>query len=197
MILGFAHITKNVPYERGLNAVANPPEKWPLMTRRATMHWLLLRRNGKGIQEETIEYDTGLVDQDGRLSLVDEDAIFIRARDVCAEVKWFRDGLGFADEPCSDVIGRVRFESVCPWWDFSMAILSDEGAPIDPPLDIAGYAALALYSNNVEADCDVAVAAGGRVPTEPFNVTVDGKNFKIVMLRSPEGTIIELIQVLK
>jgi hypothetical protein len=187
MILGFAHITRNRP-EQGLLAIPNAPEKWPLMTRQAAWHWLALRRNG--IVQEVVEYDTGLVDRPGRLDVGDQ-VIRLSARDEHAEIGWFRDGLGFDAEGAP----FMQFRSQLPHWGVNIVVERDESAPLDPPLDIHGYAALAFYSNDVEADRDHLLKHGGRTPTDPFTVKVSDREMKIIMLRSPEGTIIELIEV--
>ena len=187
MILGFAHITKNVPYHRQGRAVANPPAKLPLMARHAMMHWLYLS-GWNQIVTEGIEYDTGVVEQPSRLSL-DEGRIVVSARDRGSEIGFF-DGMGLAE--VED--GLVQLKSHIPAWSVRVAVRSDPEAPIDPPLDVAGYAALAFYCSDVKADRDRAIAAGGRSPTVPFDITLERK-MKIIMLRSPEGTIIELIEV--
>lgn len=189
MILGFAHITKNVAYQRGLRAVANAPAKWPLMARQATMHWLELLPHQSGPMEEIVEYDTGVVDQPGRLDVGDA-YLLLAARRVNAETEFFTDGLGFYEREA----GLIELAGPMHRWRVGIVINKAENAPLDPPLDIAGYAALAFYSSGVEADRDRAIAAGGRTPTEPFFVTLERK-MKIIMLRSPEGTIIELIEV--
>lgn len=193
MILGFAHITENsVGYEG--QGLANPPEKWPLMVRRAERHHVALQYPGPAsdlsVTHEFVQYDTGVVQERGRLGVLD-DGIFLRVQDEDAETRFFRDGLGF------DGHGHLRLLSQIREWRVSVFTGVDPEAPLDPPLDIDGYAALAFYSSDVEADRKGLLVAGGRLPTQSFTVKVGGREMKIVMLRSPEGTIIELIQVLK
>lgn len=194
MILGFAHITKNVRYARGAPAVANAPEKWPLMARQAVLHWLTLSKHPLlGPKEEVVEYNTGVVEQPGpgRLSLA-TGKVVLHCRDAEAESAFFVSGHLAVDTP----MRWLECNSLVPDWSEKFYPVSRPDVPIDLPLDIEGYAALAFYSTNVEADRDHLLKHGGRTPTEPFTVTLDRK-MKIVMLRSPEGTIIELIQVLK
>jgi hypothetical protein len=189
MILGFAHITKNAstvgPDNKGLIAVPNALEKWSLMQRRAEWHYIRFDKD----REETVEYDTGAVDAPGRLG-VSGTAIITYNRNVEAEVGFFCNGLGFKDS----AFAWIDLSSPVEAWSVRLYPLSVPDAPIDPPLDINGYAALAFYSSNGEADRDKAIAAGGRTPTEPFTIKLD-REMKIIMLRSPEGTIIELIEV--
>jgi hypothetical protein len=163
------------------------------MMRQATTHRVFLKQVWERIPEEFVEYDTGVVDQHlNRLDLdVEDHRILLGAREPWREIKFFREALGF-----SSIDNDLHLESRLPRWQGDIRITHDACAPIDQPLDIAGYAALAFYSTDVEADRDKAIAAGGRTPTEPFTVNLD-REMKIIMLRSPEGTIIELIQVLK
>jgi hypothetical protein len=194
MILGFAHITKNIPVELLADAgIPNAPEKWPLMERQAKSHRISVQSGSNGPAIEFVEYDTGSIEQPGRLGLL-TDAVSLRVRSLGAEVGFFCVGLGF----CWGVGfmgGRLYLTSAIDYWKVSILPWVEDDAPIDPPLDIAGYAALAFYSNDVEADRDHLLKHGGRTPTEPFTVKLN-REMKIVMLRSPEGTIIELIQVM-
>ena len=194
MILGFAHITRNVDGAVGgswkVTPAPNPPEKWPLMKRHAKSHLIMLPTHPDGVVEEHVMYDTGaVIDQRVRLGVIDG-RIVIRAIDAGGERKFLREGLGF-----QAVEGDlVRLWSGFSQWQVVIAVVQHESAPIDPPLDVAGYAALAFYSTDVEADRCRALMAGGRTPTAPFTVKLD-REMKIIMLRSPEGTIIELIEV--
>ena len=149
-----------------------------------------MHTNKFGIREELVEYDTGTYDLPGRLD-VGHGGVIVSARDRQLEAGFFRNGLGF-----QDMGSELGFVGHVHHWSVGIAIREDADVPTNPPLDIAGYAALAFYSSNVESDRDVALVAGGHSPLEPFTVKLD-REMKIVMLRSPEGTIIELIQVVK
>ena len=203
MILGFAHIIRNVRYGRPLSVlstlpVPSAPEKWPMMVNRATVHRLDFQK-GEGVLIELVEYDTELVEQRGRLRVGVANVILIDAVDRGAEIAFICSGLGLSDlrfyVPGGEVRDLLELRCAIPSWNVDIGIIPDAHSAIDPPLDIAGYAALAFYSSDVEADRDHLLKHGGRTPTEPFTVELDRK-MKIVMLRSPEGTIIELIQVL-
>ena len=192
MILGFAHITRNV--RNGtlqVDPVPSAPEKWPLMSRQATSHRICFE--GPTRQIELVEYDTDLIERRSRLGLLTT-AVSMGIRSLMTECSFFSGGLGF-DWVSGPSGGTLRITGL-PNWELSILPFVEPDAPIDPPLDIAGYAAIAFYSSDVEADRDHLLKHGGRTPTEPFTVELDRK-MKIVMLRSPEGTIIELIQVVK
>jgi hypothetical protein len=199
MILGFAHITKNeTGYGPAFDThvpVESAPEKWPLMAERATSHYVVLGGlflpPDPNVPLEVIKYDTDVVKAPGRLGAFGAD-IAMRVHDMDKEYRFFVPGLGFSAE-----LGKLYLSSAFDRWSVRIHtwVDPDPFAPIDPPLDIAGYAALAFYSSDVEADRDHLLKHGGRTPTEPFTVKLD-REMKIVMLRSPEGTIIELIQVM-
>ena len=191
MILGFAHITRNInppPYVGGVE-VPNAPEKWRLMQHKAKWHRLAFHSN-RGLNEETVTYDTEAVTGNGCRLFSCKGEVRVDARDPCGEVGWLTSNFGFRVGE-NGILHLVR---PMPQWCVKVLVRRDASAPIDPPLDVAGYAAIAFYSSDVEADRDRLVAAGGRTPTEPFRVTID-REMKIIMLRSPEGTIIELIEV--
>jgi hypothetical protein len=158
MILGFAHITQNVAgFDPGGNAIPNAPQKWPLMSGRAEHHvidlqWRTARNaqgQAQGLPLETIQYDTGVVAHPGRLS-VENNQIILSARSTSLERGWFRDGLEFVEMPN----GSLQLNSHMPSWRVQVAVHADASAPIDPPLDIAGYAALAFYSTDLEIDTE-------------------------------------------
>lgn len=198
MILGFAHITENV-HGRSGEWVPNPPEKWPLMAHPSERHSIeLVWKTGRdpygnltGLPMEIVRYDASVVGLPSRLGAFGTD-IAMRVHDLDTEYRFFCAGLGFTPE-----LGKLYLASTIEHWRVRVHtwVDPDPFAPIDPPLDIAGYAALAFYSSDVEADRDHLLNHGGRTPTEPFTVKLD-REMKIVMLRSPEGTIIELIQVM-
>jgi hypothetical protein len=206
MILGFAHITKNdAEFAPSLRCppIRNAPEKWPLMERRPIAHCIKFGLGKLRLPVEVVSYDTGALHAPGRLGaqmiqlggMKEEGRVRIAARDVDAETSWFCDALGFECTTRNKRYGHdIRLTRPVTHWGVWAAIRSDPEAPIDPPLDIADFAALAFYSSNVEADRDRAITAGGRDPTDPFTVKLD-REMKIIMLRSPEGTIIELIEV--
>lgn len=189
MILGFAHITRNETNWAGIGVqLPSAQEKWLLMERRAISHRIRVPEILYGVPQENISYDTGIVPARGRLGVIDGE-IALRVRNVSVELLFFRDGLGF--QSCD---GMLQLASPLRNWEVGIRLYAYHDAPIDPPLDIDGYAALAFYSSDAEADRDHLLRHGGRTPTEPFTVKLD-REMKIVMLRSPEGTIIELIQV--
>ncbi len=198
MILGFAHVTRNEPhspYSTGMG-VASAQEKWPLMARRAESHRIALYKLGWGplrLPAEIVQYDTGVVEGPSRIEVDEADCvIFLPARDRELEKRFYCEGLGFRQY--GQDVESIRLECPVPGWHVMANVYEEAGAPVDPPLDIWGWAALAFYSSDIEADCDKARSAGGRTPTELFTVKLH-REMKIVMLRSPEGTIIELIQV--
>jgi hypothetical protein len=191
MILGFAHITRNVPKGDDEPDIPSAPEKWPLMGYKARHHSIAMERcPDTGITKEVVQYDTGLVDEPSRLEI--DHCIRIKAREPSAEALFLVKGLGF--RYYQD--GSFFMDSACPQWSLGKLVIDkDTRAPTDPYLDIAGLSALAFYSSDVQESRDRLLKYCGRAPTDPFTVTIGNRDMKIIMLRSLEGTIVELIEV--
>lgn len=203
MILGFAHLTVGAAdpaaavsrwTQAGWTVTERHPdvpsakEKWRLTARRPELHELIILAGEPAI--EIVAHETGSVAAPSRLAFGLE-GLGILARDPSGERRFFTEGLGFAD------LGgeRLVFNSQFPQWRVSIAVLPSADAPLDPPLDLEGLTCLAFYSTNPEGDGARLIAAGGREATEPFDVELGERRMTVRMLRSPEGTIIELVKV--
>jgi hypothetical protein len=137
MILGFAHITRNHA-GNGSFPIPNAPQKWPLMTRPAAWHQLDLRL-GNEVPEEIVAYETGVVDQHLNRLDIGRDRIILSARNPRLEMEFFIRGLGLRNGATwIGINGPVKK------WNVKILVVGDAVAPIDPPLDVAGYAALAF-----------------------------------------------------
>lgn len=209
MILGFAHLTAttaNAAEEqhrwlaRGWTTshtfpgVVSAVQKWPLMTGKARLHDLYMMDGDFCV--EVIQHDTGAVSGEGRIVYRDGhggEALGVVARNPDVETGFFVDALTFAASDDGCVVLRSRF----PQWSIALAVAEDANAPLDPPLDLDGLSCLAFYSTNVVEDAARIAAHGGRDAIDPFEIRVGRNDLRILMLRSPEGTIIELIQIVK
>lgn len=209
MILGFAHLTAttaNAGEERrrwlgrgwteshAVPGVISATEKWPLMAGKACLHDLYMMNGDFWV--EIVQHDTGVVQGDGRIAYRDGAggcALGIVARNPDVEAAFFVDALSFA--ACGD--GRGALTSRFPQWSIALSVTEDKNAPLDPPLDLDGLSCLAFYSTGVVEDAARIAACGGRDAIDPFEIRVKDRDLRILMLRSPEGTIIELIQVKK
>lgn len=204
MILGFAHLAVGSAdfeaetsrwVESGwvlrevFRRVPSAPEKWPLMAARPESHDLAILHGTPPI--EVLAHDSGTVDAAPRLTLGNEGRVTVLARDAVAEEAFFCNGLGF--EATSDHLLELnsRFEQ----WRVNLMVVPSEGSPLDPPLDLRGFGCLAFYSTNVLADAKRLLEHGGRDATEAFDIELGDRPMTVLMLRSPEGTIIELIKI--
>lgn len=203
MILGFAHLTLSVEDAHAAaaelaaagwqvrathHAVPSAEQKWSLLSRPATRHDLMLLSGPTAV--EVVAHDTGVQAVPTRLARADDGTIVIRVREPSVEGAFFV-GLSFQE----DAPGRLRLASRFPSWSASIRLEPDPEAPIDPPLDVKGYSCIAFYSSDPVHDCAALQARGGRMATRPFDIELGDRSMQIVMLRSPEGTLCELIKV--
>ncbi len=205
MILGFAHLTRSTAEPDAIIAafegkgmavtarrkdVPSAPEKLPLLERHARNHELALLSGAPPV--EVVSHDTGAVAAPSRLELdADRSEIRVKVRDAAAVGRFFIDGLGFHDAD-----GTLKLDGRFPQWSVTVRLHHEADAPLDPPLDVEGWSCLAFYVTNPEADAAHLRAKGGRDCTAPFQVQWQGGRMGIMMLRDPEGTIIELIKIL-
>ena len=209
MILGFAHLTATTAdaaemcrrwTARGWTeryaapGVASAEQKWPLMAGRARLHDLHMLDGRFAV--EVVAHDTGAVAGDGRIryrETADGEALAIVSRNAEREAAFFAEALSFMAVGRNRVVLRSRF----PQWSIALDVIEDVAAPLDPPLDLEGFSCIAFYSTDVMADAARIARHGGRDAIAPFDVSVRDRRLRVLMLRSPEGTIIEMIQILK
>jgi hypothetical protein len=205
MILGFSHLTHATT--SAVDAVAaweaqgwtrswmaagidSAPEKWPLMERHARLHDLHFLEGP--VRVEVISHDTGSVAAAARLGIsADRRFIEVRARDSELEKAFFCTALRCVQQQD----GSLALAARIPSWSVAIRIQEDADAPLDPPLDVDGLSCLAFLSTSPEADAEAMIACGGRSVTPPFRLSVNGRQLKVLMLRSPEGTLIELVKI--
>lgn len=205
MILGFAHIAYSTatPDEairrfeaQGLTLAARYPgvpshaAKWPLMERQAASHELSLLSGAVSV--EVIAHDTGAVSGKSRLDVdFARAALVLQSPDMEAETAFFTKGLGFHSEG-----GLLTRKGAFPSWSASLDIVAGDRKSAPPPLDLEGFSCLAFYSTDPQADARHLRSLAGRETTEPFTAVVGKRRLEVLMLRSPQGTPLELIKVL-
>lgn len=203
MILGFAHLTLSTAdpaavisrlgrtIHRQHLAIPSHPAKRPLLSQPATTHDLILLTGAPVI--EVIHHDTGVVRTTPSLDFdTNRGEILLRAFDMASEQSFLRAGFAAGAHGDSMVI-----RGVFPTWGATIR-LQPEGKQGDPPpLDVDGYSCIAFYSSDPAQDRDRLLALGGWNATEPFDITLDGQRLEVLMLRSPNGTIIELVKVIR
>lgn len=119
-----------------------------------------------------------------------------------AEIAFWTKGLGFRSISIDeDAALSCRLQLKSPIANLSLDLLlvqGDDARPRRPTLlDQAGFPCLALLSTNLERSLADALVAGGKEPVEPFVVTVNGRRLNVVLLRSPNGTPVEIIQAMQ
>lgn len=189
--MGFAHIAIGCVFGDGFSINYDVPSsrrKWPLLRGRPLFHDLVIDFPSCLMPIELVNYETGLLRVPGRIRIQRQRTVEIRARDTESELK-FLSAFGIWSGKLIRVGSHVKN------WRIDLWVHQDDRSPLDPPLDIEGYAAIAFYSTDVEKDEELLLAAGGRMSTGKFGLFLNGRTLEICMLRSPEGTIVELIKV--
>ena len=192
MILGFSHVVVGCFFSTSFNAHSGVPsssEKWPFMQRKAKSHDLVVDMPGV-VPIELVKHDTGLVPAKPKIKVAGRGYIEVYAQDKWEEMD-FMSMFGAIEDDL------IAVRSPITNWKVNIGVVHVPDAPLDPPLDLEGCAALAFYSSDVEADLDGMVDRGCELRSSPFAVQVGGRNLLIALGRSPDGTIIELVQVRK
>ena len=203
MILGFAHLTVSTvdpaAFITGLGrkihrqhlAIPSHAAKHPLLSRPAAKHDLILLDGTPVI--EVIRHDTGVVSATPTLDFdMDRGEILMQASDMASEQSFLTAGLAAAERGDSLVI-----RGIFPTWGATIRLRRAEKPGAPPPLDVDGYSCIAFYSSDPAQDRDRLLALGGYNATETFGITLDGQRLEVLMLRSPNGTIVELVKVIR
>ena len=204
MILGFGHVTLHTDdVDRSIAQLAiqvntvyrdwpSAFEKTPLLSRAVERHDLVLLENLPAI--EVVRHVGAFTQRSGRIDINEElSRLSVQCRNVEVEKKFFMTGIGFKEVDN----GSLQFKSVIPQWTVTIDLVENYDAEIDPLLDVNGYSCLAFYVTDLEKDLKKLLGGGGRCPTKVFDVALGERRMSVLMLRSPEGTIIELIKVNK
>jgi hypothetical protein len=204
LILGFAHLAFSTgDADKALlqfgkagfrlieryNKMSSSPAKWPLMARQATAHDLLLFSGTVAI--EIVCHDTGAVVGNPQLDLAsDRREIDVHVHDVARERSFFVGGLACVEDG-SGLEARGAF----PGWTARLHLIASDVANPAPPLDVRGFSCLAFYTSDLGDAVSHLLSLGGGDATEPFAIDLGARRFEVVMLRSPNGIIIELLKV--
>jgi hypothetical protein len=204
VILGFAHLTFGTnQFDRTTKlfqksgfvlkdthrSVSSAPAKWPLMAHRAKRHDLALLTGSVAV--EIVSHDTGSINGPTMLDFDPQSGVItLNSRDISRESEFLAQSL-----PCVEVDGQIEIRGAFPRWSARLRLIENRSAPNCQPLDIEGYSCLAFYSNNIGEDVQRFVGLGAESATEEFAVDLTGRRVSVVMLRSPGGTILELLRV--
>jgi hypothetical protein len=120
----------------------------------------------------------------------------ICVRDLERSVALFTEALGFVRVDDTGP-GRIRLVLRRPLPQWSIAITLEEepaGSELVPTMDSKGWFVLALLSSDLNADAALAAAHRPRAVTEPFDLSVNGKPWRIVLCVLNSGFVVELMQ---
>gem|GEM_PF-4481542 len=127
-------------------------------------------------------------------------AVLVPVADLARSMGFWQDGLGctFVARGTVDPArswGRVAFRAPLTSWSLDLVLAEERNEITLPLLDAPGFACLALLTTSLERDAMKLEEAGARDATSTFQVSVGGKVLNIVMLRGPDGELIELVEV--
>jgi hypothetical protein len=113
--------------------------------------------------------------------------------DVASEAEFWTRGLGARPQTTGRDFARLTYAGPVSQWRIELILVAGQ-AEGTWMLDQLGFPCLALLSNAIDKDLAKAVAAGGH-DDRTFSVTVNRKPLDVALLRSPNGAIVELLQV--
>lgn len=188
MIKGLAYVTVGCEWREGgfltHYGVPSSEKKWLVTKNKPLSHDVVAEIRTSLVPIRLIRHDTGLVLIRTRISIRGKDYIVVMARDPEKE-------LGFLS-----VLGMRGGRSIKIGEKTKLSVFLDISAPVDPPLDAMGCTSIAVYSSDLEHDVTQLMDAGGRDYTGQFHVQLGGETRKTALLRSPEGTLIELVEMI-
>lgn len=205
MILGFCHISYSVCdinealeifTAQGYNTVfyadgiENNISKKKLLQRYELQHTIVLMNAKSALPVELTQHSKVYAEGKGNLSL-DSNHIELRTTNKNAETKFFTDVLRFKDQK-----NLVVNSSPVPGWSVRIKIVEDKSTETHF-LDSRGHTCIAFYTNDLEQDLSKCLYNNVDDVTDIFILRPVSKMLKIAMFRTPGGTILELIEVIK
>lgn len=186
MIKGLAYVSTGCDWLAGgfltHYGVPFPKEKWVFTGNKPLKYDIVDGLRYSIVPLRLIRHDTGFIDAKPRITIRGRGYIVIMAREPEPELEFFA------------LLGERKNRTIRFDERNKMSVFTDPTARIDPPLDINGHSSLAFYSTDIEEDARLLIGAGGRNYTGISQLRLDKRIFEAATLRSPEGTIIELVR---
>ncbi|MBI4308463.1 MAG: VOC family protein [Chloroflexi bacterium] len=88
---------------------------------------------------------------------------------------------------------RLSFSGPVTSWSVEVVLAEVDRRGGLPHLDDPGFPCLAVISNRLARDMETALRAGAREASEEFPLEVGGKTLKIVLVRGPDGELVEML----
>lgn len=220
MILGIDHLALNVSQmskaklemlNRGFVLVfdaenlPNNPNKNPLLHHYNPMHSIALYKKELCIPIELTCHGTNNYENNMQYAYC-SNKIILYVASVEKEKLFWINAIGMCE---TETKNQLYFPSIFPQWNFTLEIREKEeimmnNTPSLPHthnknthtmLDDNGYTCLALLTRSLERDIIKFRNSGAIEFTVPFTHSVNGKQMDIVLFRTPEYAVVELIEI--
>jgi len=121
-------------------------------------------------------------------------AVVVRTHDLSVSLDFWTRGLGFQIVRQEGKTIRLSNRALFPHWQIDVVLIEVSEPPGKGYLDATGFTCLALLSTNIENDSVGLFGRGACDMTAPFTLAVNSKPLRLLLLRSPGGAPVELIQ---
>jgi len=126
-------------------------------------------------------------------------ALLVPTTDLSVSEGFWINGLGFrmlkrgvTEDGCRWVY--VAFHAPVQAWSLDMILAQSDQIQTLPYVDDPGFSCLAVISNRLIKDKEAMLEMGAREVSNEFNLEVGDKSLKIVMLRSPDNELVEIVE---
>ncbi len=206
MILGFSHFNVTLATDennkdtfledgwklkKSFKDIRSSSKKFMLMQNKNLSHSLFFLKGHPKI--ELIEYNNCSRKSNNFISLRYENTPEIYCKDVKKEMAFFCNGLGFKkiDDKIISLISPIHD------WRIKLKLIAKPEIYGKPYLDTRGPNSMAFYSNSLINDKNKLENIGAHSFTETFDIKIDRRELSIIMMRTPNNLILELIKVKK
>ncbi|MGD9807285.1 MAG: VOC family protein [Deferribacterales bacterium] len=166
----------------------NSPAKKHLLREYSDIHSITYYKDGvAGIPVEVTHHRSAEHRTEAEKLKIKEDYIIIETQDAAGELSFFKNINGFSEDAGDSLVYKNRFSGV----GFRLKFINGNSDKMY--LDDIGFTCIAFISTDINQDAEELRERGAVDFTEPFVLTVNGKELSILMLRSPGGIPIELI----
>jgi len=205
MIFGLSHLTINTSdiyatesllkknkYKKVLffNAVQNHPSKKKFISSWSEDHKLMLLSSENKPSIELTEYQQKSILKNNQIK-INKSVITLKISNIDLFLKIFTNALGFHRAENN----LIFLKGLMKKWDCKIKFEPGKSNPSF--LDSIGPSCLAFFSSNLEDDSNKLISFGAQYCTRKFNIFLGDKKIDIILIRLPEGIIIELLNIKK
>jgi hypothetical protein len=208
MNIGFSHISKSckdIDYEVKNLVVHNFEQKFvsrylPNHSNKKSVfrgknfpntHSIGLFHNTDGAIIELIEYEN-ISEKTCTRYNIDGKSIMIKANMIDTEIMFWKNAL-----KCKEIsTHHLRFSSFIADWSCDFYFQKTEHPLEKPMLNDSGFNCVAFYVKDIDVFISRIMSYNSVMEVAPFPIKVNNKNLRVAMVRSPDGNIIELIEII-